>query len=219
MYTREPQISYRLHQKGCSEWLRGSNSTTPYSLSLERAIVDCVSVTKDSVTFDTSTFSEMVFPTPRNMIFISHAHSEKDIANQIARYIEEKLTSIKPVRCFIDSDYWGSVYRAMDILKSRHALKSKPDDLYWCMPCTEISKNLFMILSMALQKAIRDSLMFLFVPPADQEETDTDLDTLTTSSPWIAQELLTSSLIPEYHKMEKIAESVMAASAPPPHRF
>lgn len=207
-------VAYRLHQDGCREWLQGGIPAIPRSISIEEAIFCSVSVSGNNVTFDAAKFSKLVFPTPQNMIFLSHAHSEVDVVREIAKELESNFSSIKPVRCFIDSEYWGSVYRAIDNLKTQHALKPGHDDLYLCMQCNEISKNLFMILSMALQKAMRDSLMFIFVPPAGHEETDTDLDTLTTASPWIAQELLTSSLIPEYREMKKVAESVMASAVP-----
>lgn len=208
------KVAFRLHQEGCRKWLQGANSASSLSSSIKKAILNSVSVTGNRVTFDAENFSKLVFPTPQNMIFISHAHREKKVACEIAKVIESTISATKPVRCFIDSEYWESVYRTIDNLKTQHALKPGHDDLYLCMQCNEISKNLFMILSMALQKAIRDSLMFIFVPPADQDAPVADMDTLTTSSPWIAQELLTSSLIPEWQEMTKIAESVQATEEP-----
>lgn len=160
--------------------------------------------------FDAAILSEKVFPTPSNMIFISHSHADKVRAEKIKQFIESKLS----VRCFLDSHYWQNVDEAFHLLKEKFARQEDKVNCYWCQPCSVIFKNLYMLLSMALQKAIRDSLMFIFVPPPGKEE-NVDMKRITTESPWIAQELLTASLVPPHRLIKEQFEKVAAQRKTP----
>ena len=192
MYGRR-KIRYRIHSEGYTSWKRGERPDISQKRDIVESIEMSISQPNGELIFDTEKFSSQVFPTPHNMIFISHLSKEVSVAKGVAHILEYSLSHIRPVRCFIDSEYWGNAYLALDKLQKKYAVENEYYDLH---KCNDIAKNVYAMLSMALQKAIKESMMFIFVPPAGQNTT-VDMKTLPIESPWIAQELLTSSLIPE----------------------
>lgn len=187
------KIRYRIHSEGYTSWKSGERPDISKKRDIVESIEKSISQANGELIFDTEEFSSRVFPTPHNMIFISHLRNDVYAAKGIASMLEYSLSHMHPVRCFIDSDYWGNAYQALNILQNQYAEKNGYYDLH---KCNDIAKNVYAMLSMALQKAIKESMMFIFVPPAGQNTT-VDMKTLSIESPWIAQELLTSSLIPE----------------------
>lgn len=199
-------VIYRLLAFGDNNYNANSNSGIEPSVDILTAIQEAITLDERNqiASFDAAIFSEKTFPTPSNMIFISHSHADKERAVKIKQFIEKEL----PVRCFVDSHYWQNVDEAFNLLKEKFARQEDKVNCYWCQPCSVIFKNLYMLLSMALQKAIRDSLMFIFVPPPGKEE-NVDMKRIFVESPWIAQELLTASLVPPHklivEELEKVA--------------
>ena len=187
------KIRHRVHSEGYTSWKRGVLPTINQKYDIVSSIKQSISTVNGDLIFDTKKFSSLVFPTPHNMIFISHLRNDVNEAKGIASMLEYSLSHMHPVRCFIDSDYWGNAYQALNILQNQYAVKNVYCNLH---KCNDIAKNVYAMLSMSLQKAIKESMMFIFVPPAGQNTT-VDMKTLSIDSPWIAQELLTSSLIPE----------------------
>lgn len=201
------KIRYRVHREGYTSWNSGARPDIGKKRDIVESIEQSISQANGELIFDAEEFSSRVFPTPHNMIFISHLSKEVTAAKWVARILECKLSHIHPVRCFIDSEYWGNAYQALNILQNQYAVKN---GRYGLHKCNDIAKNVYAMLSLALQKAIKESMMFIFVPPAGQNTT-VDMETLSTESPWIAQELLTSSLIPEC--MRKLACENFSAAA------
>lgn len=203
------KIRYRVHSEGYTSWKRGERPAIFQKRDIVKSIELSISQANGELIFDTEKFSSLVFPTPHNMIFISHLSKEVNVAKGVARILEYTLSHIHPVRCFIDSEYWGNAYLALDKLQNKYAVENGH---YVRLKCNDIAKNVFAMLSMALQKAIKESMLFLFVPPTGQNTT-IDMKTLPIESPWIAQELLTSSLIPEYEPLRKLACENFSAAA------
>ncbi len=130
-----------------------------------------------------------LFPVPKNVIFISHLHKDVDYVRQVRNKIQTSVNG--RFQCFIDSDVWGNVYDVIlslagEIRQKNGSLNFKDHD--------DISKNMYMILSLALQRVISECFLFVFVPPAEGD--GKYLNIFNTYSPWVCQELFSSSLFP-----------------------
>lgn len=127
-----------------------------------------------------------LFPVPKHVIFISHLHEDVDYARQIRNEIQTSVDD--RFQCFIDSDVWGNVYTVVKDLAKRKKEKISFEEH------DAISKNMYMILSLALQRVISECFLFVFVPPAVYDEKHPNI--FNTYSPWVCQELFSSSLFP-----------------------
>lgn len=166
------------------------------------------------VVIDASELKNQLFPAPQRVIFISHLHSDASRAVAIKRYIESILPGYS---CFIDSEVWHNVYDAINLLKTEYAFNENGN--FSCSDCSPITKNLYLMLSMALMDAIRSSAAFIYIPSGNNDNT---LNSISVDSPWVCQELLTSLLIPEapirnmiYENLTKKASPVIFKYRPP----
>ena len=130
-----------------------------------------------------------LFPVPKNVIFISHLHEDVDYARQVRNKIQTSVNG--RFQCFIDSDVWGNVYAVIEYLASRITAKKRTISFE---EYDDISKNMYMILSLALQRVISECFLFVFVPPAEGDGKYPNI--FNTYSPWVCQELFSSSLFP-----------------------
>lgn len=154
-------------------------------------IKQCTSKVSDyDIEINADKLQQILFPTPHRMIFISHLSADRDEAHEIKYLLEEYCTDYS---CFIDSDVWGNLYEVRKNLEDEYA--HIRENLYSLEMVDNISKHLCLILSMALTKAIKDSPFFLYVPHGDESAINTN--SITTESPWVCHELLTSSLLQE----------------------
>lgn len=163
------------------------------SQSVKESIMTCTTVAGKEVRFDADHFARLVFPVPHRMIFISHLSQDAQRVKQIVQSIELVCPG---VRCFVDSEYWKNVYSAIEMLQSEYARVEGKDGSYWHHKCSEISKHMYLTLAKSLVEAIKHSPLFIFVPPKDDTSL-LDANQIRTESPWLALELLTSSLLVE----------------------
>lgn len=163
------------------------------SQSVKEAIMTCTTVAGEEVRFDADHFARLVFPVPHRMIFISHLSRDAERVKQIVQVIKDKCPGI---RCFVDSEYWENVYSAIEMLQSEYARVEGKDGSYWHHKCSEISKHMYLTLAKSLVEAIKNSPLFVFVPP-EGGISQLAANRIRTESPWLALELLTSSLLVE----------------------
>lgn len=180
-------VYYRFNDIGCKKWLRNNAPNRKKAETLEQALRHRIP-TEEGCSLDAEKFSNALFPVPERVVFISHAHENAEEAKALKKYLEDKNSNIQ---CFIDSEVWGNVYDALWILQTRFGRKK---GVLTIEPCNEIARNLFLILSMALTKAIWNCLAFVYLPVEGE-----DMNYTFINSPWIAQELLASSMFPEFN--------------------
>lgn len=144
----------------------------------------------DRIEIDTTMLQNYFFPTPHRTIFISHLSADTEFVHNLKIAIEHSCPNFS---CFIDSDVWGNMYKVRDYLQGKYA--SLPDGYFHHEKANNICQHLSLVLSMALTKAIKDSPYFLYVPHGDESTVNTN--SITTESPWVCHELLTSSLLRE----------------------
>lgn len=187
--TGNEPIYYRIYKKLSSADAAQLQSSKQENLS--NLIADCMAVAQDGepVIYGTK-LREKLFPTPSKVIFISHLHAEAVRAKKIKNFIQKKVPGYQ---CFIDSEVWKYADDAVELLERKLYVSKK------VRLSTEthdvIRENLMLTLSMALTEAIRYAAAFVYIP--NQEGASPSFMTVSTESPWICQELLVSSLIPE----------------------
>lgn len=165
-------------------------------------IKDLVKKIKDKSIISAQAIETMLFPITHDSIFISHFHSEKKLAEQV----KEKIKSNLGLNCFIDSDIWGDGYKLLremqiSLCKKRvlHTKSGKDIKTYSLRACDGIAKEVFLLLSMALQKVVLNSSGFMFVT---NQNLKNDIDNkLLVNSPWVAQELFASCIPPVCYKI------------------
>lgn len=196
-------VYYRFNDIGCKKWLRNNAPNRKNAETLEQALRHRIP-TEEGCSLDAEKFSNALFPVPERVVFISHAHENAEEAKALKKYLEDKNSNIQ---CFIDSEVWGNVYDALWILQTRFGRKK---GVLTIEPCNEIARNLFLILSMALTKAIWNCMAFVYLPVEGEDMNDTFIN-----SPWIAQELLASSMFPEFNGyfIKESREMVNASSS------
>lgn len=196
-------IYYRFNAIGREQWLQNRTSCRPQSESLVRALQYSIP-TAEGCTLDAEKFSNALFPVPERVVFISHAKENTEKAEDLKAYLEDNFSNIQ---CFIDSEVWGNVYAALWILQTTYG---REKGKFKINPCNGIARNLYLILSMALTKAIWNCLVFVYLPVEGEDMNDSFIN-----SPWIAQELLASSMFPEFsgHFIKEGREAVRASSS------
>lgn len=195
-------VYYRFNDIGCKKWLRNNSPDRKNAETLEQALRYRIP-TEEGCSLDAEKFSNALFPVPERVVFISHAHENAEEAKDLKNYLEDQNSDIQ---CFIDSEVWGNVYDALWILQTRFGRKK---GVLTIEPCNEIARNLFLILSMALTKAIWNCMAFVYLPGEGEDMNDTFIN-----SPWIAQELLASSMFPEFsHYFIKEGHEMVNASS------
>lgn len=196
-------VYYRFNDTGCKKWLRNNSPDRKKAETLEQALRYCIPM-EEGCSLDAEKFSNALFPVPERVVFISHAHENAEEAKALKNYLEDKNSDIQ---CFIDSEVWGNVYDALRSLQTRFGWRESGLEID---PCNEIARNLFLILSMALTKAIWNCLAFVYLPVEGEDMNDTFIN-----SPWIAQELLASSMFPEFNDyfIKESRETVKASSS------
>lgn len=135
------------------------------------------------------------FPAVEADIFISHSHSDRQVALGLAGWLREAFG----LECFIDSMVWGY---ANDLLKSIDDSQCYDENrqVYDYNKRNYSTGHVHMMLSVALQKMIDKAECFFFLKPRQATAASIINE---TESPWIYGEVAASSLVerkkPERH--------------------
>lgn len=86
------------------------------------------------------------FPEINADIFISHSHSDRDLANGIAGWINQKFG----LRCFIDSNVWGHADKLLKTVNDEHSDRhtgEHGENVYSYRLCNEAANHVLMTMS------------------------------------------------------------------------
>ena len=176
----------------------------PKKIQIDRLIEKTDSIPR----VDTALVRQILFPYAEGSIFISHFYDERDYAMKI----RDRISAETGLKCFIDSEVWGSVYDLLDALQGhvkkwnmRSIRTDNISQVYSLEECNDVAKNVFSILSLALQDVVLHSPVFIFV--SEEKAEQKIKDQILVGSPWVAQEIYTSSL---RNVSKKIFESIQA---------
>ena len=134
------------------------------------------------------------FPEIDADIFISHSHSDRDLANGIAGWINQKFG----LRCFIDSNVWGHADKLLKTVNDEHSDRhtgEHGENVYSYRLCNEAANHVNAMLTIALQKMIDRCECVLFLNTSNSIKPYGELIREATSSPWIYSEIVCTQLI------------------------
>lgn len=128
------------------------------------------------------------FPNYTADIFISHSHNDIRTAKRLACWLKKEFN----LTAFIDSTVWGNNNDLLRVIDNKYA--KKPDGLYDYNIRNFTTSHIHMMLATALNDVIYSSecLIFLNTP---QSLSVTEVKNEQTNSPWIYNELKTTSTI------------------------
>lgn len=126
--------------------------------------------------------SDEIFPASEEYdFFISHSHADIEIIKKLAEYLKNLGFKV-----FVDSEIWGSVYKLLQKFDNKICLHEN-GETYDYYKRNNTTSNIFLILSIALGKVIRNSNYFMFVKSnSSHKKID---NTECTYSPWLSQEI------------------------------
>lgn len=139
---------------------------------------------------DATKISQDWFPDIKSDIFISHSHSDENLAIKLSGWIYSNLN----LKCFIDSCVWGY---SNDLLK-------KIDDIYCYQEDSKTynynkrnfsTSHVHMMLSTALINTIDNTECVIFINTPNSIENACDTVNNSTYSPWIYSELEATRLL------------------------
>ena len=140
---------------------------------------------------DGAKLSGITFPFDKDSydVFISHSHVDKEKANYLYSYLNEKCN----LNVFLDSTIWNSADQLLKTIDNTYC-KNKDQNLYDYKKRNFSTSHIHTMLSMAMMEAIKRSELFLFIE-SENSLTLRDGINNSTLSPWIYQECLFSKYI------------------------
>lgn len=140
---------------------------------------------------DGSKVQEDWFPTLDNIdIFISHSHSDKELAIGFAGYLKEKYNIIS----FVDSSMWGYANNLLKIIDNEYCQHSNGSSYDYDKRNFSTS-HVHMMLSAAINKMIDKVECVVFLNTQNSNLGVNDSINNRTASPWIYSEIETTRII------------------------
>lgn len=141
---------------------------------------------------DGTSLSEINFPAQTFDIFISHSHSDIDLAKEIAIWAQAELGASS----FIDSMSWTYAVDLLKIIDDKYSVIQIDPKLYSYDKVVLSTSHVYMMLATALLNTMRNSKYFLFLNTKNSS-TKNDFGETTTFSPWLYYELEVAETIIE----------------------
>jgi hypothetical protein len=151
------------------------------------------------------------FPTLKYDVFLSHSHKDEDVAIEFAGF----LYSIFGITTFIDSCVWNYSDELLRIIDNEYCVnKYRSDgkiDTYSYSKRNNSTAHVHTILNTALQKMIDRTECIIFLNTPNSVLLDDVINGVSTASPWIYSELLTTRLI-RHRKLSEYREELWTES-------
>ena len=137
---------------------------------------------------DAEAMQEQWFPQKKMDIFISHAHADRELAMELAGFLNFELE----VTCFIDSCIWEHAETLQKQLDRKYC-KNEDGETYDYDLRNQSTAHVHMILNNALSQMIDNCECFLFLKT--KNSTVESIIKKKTYSPWIFSEISISKMI------------------------
>lgn len=156
---------------------------------------------KENKALDGDAMRKDWFPEVEADIFISHSHSDKDLAICLAGWLYKHFQ----IKAFIDSMIWGYADDLLLAIDNKYC-KTADKTQYIYQKRNYSTSHIHIMLTAALNKMIDKSECFFFINTDNSITTENAIKHPTTYSPWIYSELEMSRLVrkkelSEYRKL------------------
>lgn len=165
---------------------------------VEKAIDVCF---LEDGSIDGSRMQENWFPQVKADIFISHSHGDKELAQELSKWLYMTFG----LKAFIDSDIWGYAPVLEEELLCNYLCYSSQEEEEELKKF--VSAHVHLMLSIALNQMIDNTECLFFLNTPNSISINAPIDG-TTPSPWIYSEVAMSRLIRKRHPQEHRGEEV-----------
>lgn len=142
----------------------------------------------DDGSIDGSRMQENWFPQVKADIFISHSHGDKELAQELSKWLYMTFG----LKAFIDSDIWGYAPVLEEELLCNYLYYSSQEEEEELKKF--VSAHVHLMLSIALNQMIDNTECLFFLNTPNSISINAPIDG-TTPSPWIYSEIAMSRLI------------------------
>lgn len=167
---------------------------------------------------DAQAIAAHLFATEPVDVFLSHAHADHDAVVALAVTLERL-----GLRVFVDACVWGDVYALLlKVDQARAGIPGEPGVFNYTR-ATRNAANMYMILSVALQRMIDQSELLLFLDSSAVRVQDYVEGEAYIGSPWIFAELMFAQMVARRPRLsgigtenlsEALARNEAGATAP-----
>lgn len=150
---------------------------------IEKILSNSISEVKGEFRLNAEALKQLMFPTIKADIFLSHSHADFDLACQVANFIE--LYTGKNV--FIDAVVWKSIYDLEKKLDEKFCVSAETEEygtLYSHEKVLNIASHVRLLLTTALSIMIKNCPNFVVLNTGSAF-----IDGAVTNSPWIYYEI------------------------------
>ncbi len=171
----------------------GQNHLSEYKVHCENQLEDYI-INENNI--DGTKLQNDWFPEIKADIFISHSHTDEDLALALAGWLNDNFK----LKCFIDSAVWGYSGKLLEKLNDTYSNRRTDDGgvvLYNHNRAIQASEHVNMMLSVALQRMIDKSEAIFLLNTHNSVSKFDDLSKCVnkTYSPWIYSELVCSEIV------------------------
>lgn len=139
----------------------------------EDKIVELLKKCEKDGAVDGVQLQNVLFPSVKKKVFISHSHSDEKMALYVAGNLGYN-------NCFIDTQVWSSVGEVISTVQRKYGCISDLKKM------NSVYAHFYSMLAVALQNIIAELPVFLYIPPLDATKR---AGCMVQNSPWIYQEI------------------------------
>ena len=161
------------------------------NLSISRVLREAIIARRngDQIKIDADQIQQNIFPNYNKYdVFISHSHQDLELVQKFAFY----LRNILGLKVFIDSEVWGYVDDLLMSVNNQYAKIG--EKLYDYKKCNLNASVIYLMLSNAIHDVINETECLFFINTPNSINSEENIEE-TTESPWIYDELKTTSII------------------------
>lgn len=160
-------------------------------LSISRVLREAIIARRngDQIKIDADQIQQNIFPNYKKYdVFISHSHQDLELVQKFAFYLRNTLG----LKVFIDSEVWGYVDDLLMSVNNQYAKIG--EKLYDYKKCNLNASVIYLMLSNAIHDVINETECLFFINTPNSINSEENIEE-TTESPWIYDELKTTSII------------------------
>ena len=160
-------------------------------LSISRVLREAIIARRngDQIKIDADQIQQNIFPNYNKYdVFISHSHQDLALVQKFAYYLRNTLG----LKVFIDSEVWGYVDDLLMSVNNQYAKIG--EKLYDYKKCNLNASVIYLMLSNAIHDVINETECLFFINTPNSINSEENIEE-TTESPWIYDELKTTSII------------------------
>lgn len=161
---------------------------------IEKILSNCISEVNGEFRLNAETLKQLMFPTIKADVFLSHSHADFDLACKVANIIESNTGK----NVFIDAVVWKSIYDLEKKLNEKFCVSAETEKygtLYSREKVLNIASHVRLLLTTALSSMIKKCSAFVVL-----NTQSTFIEGALTNSPWIYYEIFQAK---QYLKEEK----------------